>query len=134
MESISIEEEDDIDATEVDEDEEDVPIISRRKRVSGLVQLTGKPKTPRKSTPKKSRAKKGKSDEVKIVPASDDDATPKPSTPRKPRGRAKKAKAVDDIVDPKIQSHLQKQTTNSSIIPDSAGEAKDVWIISSDDE
>lgn len=139
MESTNIEEEDDIDDTEIDENDEDVPITPRKKRVSELVQLTGKPKTLQKSTLKKSRAKKGKLDEDKIVPASDDDVTPKPTSPCKPR-RPNKAKAVNeptDIVNLKMQNrpnNLKKRSTNSMIIPDSAGEAKDVWIISSDDE
>jgi hypothetical protein len=139
MESINIDEDHDMDDTEVDEDDQDLPVTPRKKRVSGLVRLTGKPKTPQKSTSKKSRAKKGKPHEVEIVPATDDDATPKPNTPRKPRGRPKKPKTVTqttDTVNPDIlqKTDYEKRSTNSMMIPDSSGEAKDVWVISSDDE
>lgn len=126
---------------EDDEEEEDIPTTPRKKRISGLVRLTGKPKT---STPKKARATKNvrekkETPNVVSVDATDDDATPKPVSKRKPRGRPKKnAKTVDSTseVSRPAASRSAKDTGGGTlmIVPDSAGEANDVWIISSDDD
>jgi hypothetical protein len=135
MESNNPEDEDDNeDETEYDEDDEDTPITPRKKRVSGLVRLTGKPKTPQKSTPKRSRVTKGKTTKPNIIkiPASDNDTTPKPLTKLKPYGRRKSKESTNGEI--KIRSQRTNDTESGMMIPDSAGEAKDVWIISSDDE
>lgn len=133
MESNNLED-DDVDDTDEDDDEddEDVPTAPRKKRVSGLVRLTGKPKTPQKSAPKKSRTTRGKTTKADVaeILASDDNATPKPVTKRKPRGRPKSIKTKDV----EMQGRRTKETESTTMVPDSAGEAKDVCIISSDDD
>lgn len=128
---------------EDDEEEQDIPTTPRKKRISGLVRLTGKPKTP---TPKKARATKNvkeksrkETSNVVSVDAIDDDATPKPVSKRKPQGRPKKnAKTVDSTseVSRPAASRSAKDTGGGTLmmVPDSAGEANDVWIISSDDD
>jgi len=124
-----------------DEEDEDAPVTPRRRRVSGLVRLTGRPKTP---TPKKSRTTKTRKSGKEVpntlsVDATDDDATPKPASKRKPRGRPKKnARAVDSTSAASAPGILRRTKTAGGqpllMVPDSAGEEKDVWIISSDDE
>ena len=94
---------------------------------------------PQKSTPKKSRMNKGRPDTVEIVPASEDDAALKPANQQNPRGRPKKINTFSQtagIANPEMQEQTkpEKQSADSIMIPDSAGEAKDVWVISSDDE
>jgi hypothetical protein len=128
--------------SEDDDEEDDIPITPRKKRVSGLVRLTGKPKTP---TPKKPRTTKGRnaksvkeSSNVVSVDATDDEATPKPAAKRKPRGRPKKnAKIVDsrtEIGVPGVSRRTEDACGTLMMVPDSAGEANDVWVISSDDD
>jgi len=132
MESNNLED-DDVDETSDEDkyDENDIPVTPRKKRVSGLVRLTGKPKTSQKSTTKQPRMIKGKSSKpspVEIVSSSDDDTTPRPA-PHKPDGRIKPEMTERRERRP----NSAKQNENVLIIPDSDGEAKDIWIISSDD-
>jgi hypothetical protein len=128
--------------SEDDDEEDDIPVTPRKKRVSGLVRLTGKPKTP---TPKKPRATKGRnaksvkeSPNIVSVDATDDEATPRPAAKRKPRGRPKKnAQIVDstsEIGIPGVSRRTEDTGGTLMMVPDSAGEANDVWVISSDDD
>jgi hypothetical protein len=121
--------EDELDDTDDDDEDEETPATPRRKkRLSGLVTLTGKQKTPQKTTPKKAATKgksvrRGMTSTAMVVPASDEEVTPKPP---KPRGRPKGAKS-------KVAAAPAKPV-ETFVVPDSAGEANDVWIISSDED
>jgi hypothetical protein len=128
-----------------DEEEEQRPTPRRRKPASGLIPLVGKPKTPKSNT-KSSRAvgkqpSKRATEKVTMVPGSDEEATPKPVRRKAPPRR----KTLDgmEIVDvsegletlktPLPRKKAQKKQLEK-IIPDSAGEERDVWVISSDNE
>ena len=142
-------EEDDVEPTESEaeeEEEEEHPTPSRRRRTAELLPLAGKPKPPKKSAPKASRAK-GKqpmqvaTEKVTVVPVSDEEATPKPVR-RKTQPRRKTPDEIEivDVVEgvetpkaPPPRKKAQKKRVEK-IIPDSAGEERDVWVISSDDE
>lgn len=129
METVNPDEDELEDTDDDDEDEEETPSTPRRKkRVSGLVTLTGKPKTPQKTTPKKAQTKgksvkRGTGSDVHLVPASDEEVAR--SAP-KPRSRPKGAKSKDPNTSTKPAKTFE--------VPDSAGEANDVWIISSDED
>jgi len=123
-----------------DDDYDDIPITPRKKRVSGLVRLTGKPKTPTPGKPRATKGTKGKSvKEAVAVDATDDESTPKPAVKRKPRGKSKrKANMVDRTSEIGAQG-VPRWTEDVDggtlmMVPDSAGEANDVWVISSDDD
>lgn len=131
MESNNLEDDDNDDEMDDSEDDnEDAPVAARKKPVSGLIRLTGKSKTSQKSTPTKAQTKNGNSTngDVVEIPASDNDATPKPVMKRTPRGRPKSSKST------KVERPTKKKNGIEMMVPDSAGEARDIWIISSDDE
>ena len=152
-------EEDDVEHTESedndddhDHDEEQVRPTPprRRKRVSaGLIPLAGKTKSPKKSTPAsrgkgKKTSKPDSNAKITVIPGSDEEeVTPKPVRQKKIQPRRK---TLDDIeiVDvsegvetPKVRAprkKIQQKKLVEKTIPDSAGEERDVWVISSDDE
>jgi hypothetical protein len=137
---------DDDEETDDDDDDDDRPITQRKKRVSGLVKLTGKPKIPQQATAKKPRTKEtSKRNKVQeSIPASDNDATPKPAV-RKSRGRPKSGgfEEIEVVQNPgdfmPVASRSNRTETSNdmhsvvTIIPDSGGESNDVWVISSDE-
>jgi hypothetical protein len=133
---------------ESDEEEEveAPPPRRRRSRPSGLINLTGKPKTQKIITPKRPRGKgkqqnKGDTGEVTVVPASDEESTSKPVR-QKQKSRRKTLEDLEVVdvsegaVSPKAQVPRKKAEKKQveNVIPDSAGEERDVWVISSDDE
>ena len=129
METVNPDEDELEDTQDEDEDDEAPAASRRRKRVSGLVTLTGKQKTPQKTTPKKPRTPQ-KSSKTRTtgrameIPASDEDeSTPRPP---KPRGRPKASKPQP--------SKLPERPAEGFVVPDSAGEERDVWVISSGEE
>jgi hypothetical protein len=138
-----------------DSEDDDKPIKPRKKRVSGPVRLTGKskitPKTTPKTTPQKSRKKTANKTSVQQnIPLTNNEATPKPLRVRKqPVANPTNPLDIEDGSNtgrlkpsiPAIPGHSQpkrpiasNQTAPSLTIPDSAGEANDVWVISSDDD
>ena len=134
MDSAEIEDEDPS-SSEIDEDEdedEEVPETRRKKRGSDLVRLTGKSEEPQKS--KVTKPKKGKRQtkkETVVIPASDGDDSEgiiRPTTPPQPKRRGRPKKKIPE---PKV---VNKNANSMEIVPDSAGEERDVWIISSDNE
>jgi hypothetical protein len=126
---------DDIDVSEDDDDDQDDEsdeVTSPKRRVSGLVRLTGTSKTSHKVTsktrPTVKRSKKTR-EEVVMVPASDEDDTPEPVIPKR-RGRRKSQEAVCIS----RQGSLGKGKREFSTVPDSEGEAEDIWIVTSGDD
>jgi AT hook motif len=161
MESGQVED-DELDESELDEDEEEdeeeAPKPARKNRGSDLVRLTGKSKGSPKSKATTSKGKKQtKKNETLVIPASDGDESEDilPSTPQpKKRGRPKKnadprkTDELESLISPPLESKKRgrpkkspehskpthKKKPSKEAIPDSAGEERDVWIISSDDE
>lgn len=136
---------DDDDETEdEDEDDEDESITPRRKRASGLVTPTRKPKNPQKPTAKKTRAKKpSKKDTTQqIISATDDDATPRPTKRQQnlaisPSVEIPQFPAESTLVSrskPRLASSKSNAPGGLPEIPDSAGEEHDIWILSSDED
>jgi hypothetical protein len=141
---------DDFEETDDEEDEEDQPPTPRRKRVSGLVKLTGKPKTPQKSTPKTSRIKNTgiKDKKPKNIPTGD--------MPRPPVGRHTQRQRDVGVISGRSNPVEQRRDDptvprskrpivfvskklpvahNAAInIPDSGGEENDIWVISSEND
>lgn len=129
MDSTEIEN-DESEETELDEDdEEQEPEPRRKKRGSDLVRLTGKSQYHSKSkrtTPKGKR--RSKKDDM-VITASDDNGSRRiiPAT-HEPKNRGYPKKKT-----PELKVALEKKIS-MEMVPDSAGEARDVWIISSDNE
>jgi len=129
-------EDEELTSSEMDEDDdedEEVPKTRRKKRGSDLVRLTGKSKEPPKpkaTTPKKSK-RQTKKEKTVVIPASDGDDSEgiiQRHTPPPPRRRGRPKKTTPE---PKI---VKKNANSVEMVPDSAGEERDVWIISSDGE
>ena len=123
---------------EMDDEEDLISVTPRKKRVSGLVRLTGKPRT---LTPKKLRTKKGKLTKprsgIVSVNATDDERSQNPTPKRKPRGIPRRNKTIVNSASEIGAVDISRQTKDiedGMTVPDSAGEARDVWVISSDDD
>lgn len=142
MARMNIEDDPDESTSEDGEDQEDNARAPRKKRVSGLVRLTGKPKTPQKEAPKrKPRTRKTQDDAA--VPT--ESVVPAPPA-RKVRGRPKKntnngvettdasKEAVEEPISKPSKPANRRRKESILVIPDSAGEASDVWVVSSDDD
>jgi len=129
MESINQDDED-VEETEDHNGGQDDDIIAtpRRKRVSELVRLTGKPKTPQMSHTRRSRVK------GKVTERSDADHTRQidniekntSTGTRKQRCQWAKPKSNNKAI-------AIAEQTGRLMIPDSDGEEKDVWISSSNE-
>lgn len=161
MESGQVED-DELDESEMDEDEdedeEEAPKPRRKDRGSDLVRLTGKSKISLKSKGTTSKAKKQtEKNETLVIPASDGDESedilpptpqPKKRGPPKKNPKPPKPDKPDSRISPPLESKKRgrpktspehnkpthKKKPSKEVIPDSAGEERDVWIISSDDE
>lgn len=135
-------EDDDVEPTESeDEEEEERPTQQRRKRAAGLTPLAGMSRTPKPSRAKGKQPSNVITDPGTIARESDEEATPKPVR-RKTQPRRKTLEEIE-IVDvsegvetPKAPAPRKKTQKKhvEKIIPDSAGEERDVWVISSDEE
>ena len=139
-------EEDDVEESEDDAEEEGRPSPRRRRRAAGLIPLAGMPRTPNKTTLKTSRAKgtqpaKVATESITVVPGTDEEATPKPVRKKvQPRRKTLDEIEIVDVsegvITPKAPAPRKKQQKKRAekIIPDSAGEERDIWVISSDDD
>jgi len=133
---------------ENDDDEYDDGPRSHTNRVSDLIRLTGKPKTPVNQTAKsisQNPARTGKQGEVVLGKATQLTAL---KTPRRKIQRTTNSHLVSNSIevlgsldDTNRQETPRPGATTTDrcpqdvlSIPDSAGEANDVWVISSDEE
>jgi hypothetical protein len=134
-----------------EDEDDDKPVKSRKKREFGPARLTGKPQPTSKTTPQKPRKKTANETSVpQHIPHTNHGAPPKPVGVRKQplakptnhsdiEGGSNTARLKPSI--PVIPGHSQpnhpiasEHTISQLTIPDSAGEANDVWVISSDDD